>query len=171
MDKCPNSEAGVTVDDNGCELDADNDGVPNSIDKCPNTPAGEKVDETGCQPHLAAEKDFTLKVDFASGSATIKGDVTGGVLTDVAGLMKQYPETTVRIEGYTDNRGSAAGNKKLSQKRAEAVAKVLVDKLGIDAARVNAEGFGEANPVASNDTAEGRDQNRRVVAVVLPSAG
>ena len=168
-DKCPNTPAGVAVDQNGCPLDADNDGVPDSLDKCPNTPAGVKVDETGCAVRLAAEKDFTLKVDFASGSATINGDITGGVLADVAALLKQYPESTVRIEGYTDDRGSAASNKSLSQKRAEAVAKVLVDKLSIDTARVSAKGFGEANPVASNKTAEGREQNRRVVAVVLPA--
>ncbi len=168
-DSCADTTRGAKVDATGCEADADADGVVDSIDKCPGSPAGEEVDATGCKAVLTAAQELTLKVDFGSGSAKIIGDAANGVLLDVVALLKKYPETTVRIEGYTDNRGSASGNNKLSRKRAEAVAKVLVDELGINAERVSAEGFGDAKPVASNDTEEGRDQNRRVVAVVLPA--
>jgi OOP family OmpA-OmpF porin len=79
--------------------------------------------------------------------------------------MKDYPDLNVVIEGHTDSVGTAAYNKKLSQQRAEAVKKYMVEK-GIDANRLKAQGFGEVRPIASNDTEEGRQQNRRVEAAV-----
>lgn len=168
-DRCADTARGAKVDATGCEEDSDADGVVDSIDKCPASPAEEEVDATGCKAVLTTARELTLKVDFGSGSGKIIGDAASGVLLDVVALLNKYPETTVRIEGYTDNRGSASGNRKLSEKRANAVAKVLVDELGISPERVSAEGFGDAKPVASNDTEEGRAQNRRVVAVVLPA--
>jgi OOP family OmpA-OmpF porin len=69
----------------------------------------------------------------------------------------------VTIEGHTDNRGNAAKNKQLSQKRADAV-KAEVVKLGVDAGRLSAVGYGADKPIADNNTEEGRAQNRRVVA-------
>ncbi len=167
-DACPTTASGVAVDAKGCDLDSDGDGVADTMDQCPDSASGEAVDATGCKPRLESEQSMTLKVDFASGSANIIGDAANGVLLDVIALLQKYPESSVRIEGYTDNRGSSARNLELSQQRAEAVARVVVEQLGIDASRVTAVGMGDANPVASNDTREGRDQNRRVVAVVLP---
>jgi OOP family OmpA-OmpF porin len=80
--------------------------------------------------------------------------------------MKQYPDLNVVIEGHTDSVGTAAYNKKLSQQRAESVKKYMVEKGGIDANRLKAQGFGMDKPIASNKTKEGRQQNRRVEAAV-----
>ena len=80
--------------------------------------------------------------------------------------MKQYENTRVEVQGHTDSRGSAAYNESLSQRRAAAVAAVLVREHGVNPANVTARGYGEANPIASNDTEEGRAANRRVVGQV-----
>jgi OmpA-OmpF porin, OOP family len=82
-------------------------------------------------------------------------------LKNIGEIMKAYPNVEIKLGGYTDNKGDAAANKALSQKRAESVMQELVAK-GIDAKRIAAEGFGNEFPVASNDTEEGRQQNRRV---------
>jgi OOP family OmpA-OmpF porin len=79
--------------------------------------------------------------------------------------MKDYPDLNVVIEGHTDSVGTAAYNKKLSQRRAEAIKKYMVES-GIDTNRLKAQGFGMDNPIASNKTEEGRQQNRRVEAAV-----
>ena len=80
--------------------------------------------------------------------------------------MKTYPDTTVEIEGHTDNVGSEAYNLDLSKRRAESVKNYLVENLGIDPARLSAAGYGFSRPIADNNTREGRAQNRRVVATV-----
>jgi len=80
--------------------------------------------------------------------------------------MQKYPETQVTIEGHTDSRGSAEYNRNLSQQRADAIAGILKDRFGVPAARVTAIAYGESRPIDTNDTAEGRQRNRRVVGVV-----
>ncbi|NTV51482.1 MAG: OmpA family protein, partial [Candidatus Firestonebacteria bacterium] len=101
------------------------------------------------------------KVQFASG----KVDLTPASLNtirEVARLMKAYPGITVAIEGHTDAQGVADENLKLSQRRVDAVKAYLVEKEGLQAAHVQAVGFGQTRPVASNATPSGRSQNRRV---------
>jgi len=166
-DECPDTQRGMQVDANGCPLDADQDGVLGAADLCPNSPYGEPVDETGCRPRLAVAQEFTLLLTFEPASAKIVGD-PHGALAEVAALMTQYPETTVVIEGHTDDRGPLKANLKMSKARADAVAKVLIADLGIDASRVSTKGYGKTRPIATNATKEGRERNRRVVAVVLP---
>ena len=97
---------------------------------------------------------------FATGSAKI--DAKSAVEVDnLASILKAYPGVNIAINGYTDNTGDAAKNKQLSEARAQAVqARLLVQ--GISADRMKAAGHGDANPVASNDTEEGRAQNRRI---------
>jgi OOP family OmpA-OmpF porin len=80
--------------------------------------------------------------------------------------MKAYPKTTAVIEGHTDNVGSAEYNQKLSQARANSVRQYLIDNFGIKASRLSAIGYGLTKPIASNDTEEGRQKNRRVQVVV-----
>jgi OmpA-OmpF porin, OOP family len=167
VDSCPDTEQGKQVDANGCPVDPDGDGVVGPVDLCPDSPYGEPVDATGCRPRLAVAQEYTLLLTFETGSAKIIGDPRGA-LAEVAALITQYPETTVVIEGHTDDKGPAAFNMKMSKARAEAVANVLITDLGIDAARVSAKAFGETKPIATNATKEGRERNRRVVAVVLP---
>lgn len=165
-DQCPNSMASDTVDMMGCavNMDVDGDGVANAQDSCPDTKAGAKVDETGCYLMLKEDVTVQLNVNFANNSDEI---VSGAdQIKEVADFMRQYPLTSVVVEGHTDSRGSEAYNQSLSQKRAAEVAAQLVSVFGIDKSRVNSVGYGEANPIASNETAAGRASNRRVSAVV-----
>ena len=80
--------------------------------------------------------------------------------------MNKYPQTKVVIEGHTDSVGSAALNKKLSQKRANSVRDYLIKKLDINKDRLTAKGYGKDKPIASNKTAEGRTTNRRIQAAI-----
>ena len=83
-------------------------------------------------------------------------------IAKLAVVMKKYPDLKIPLEGHTDNVGGLAYNKKLSQRRAGAVKKYLVEKLGIEASHLNAKGYGKIRPIASNATKEGRQKNRRV---------
>ena len=80
----------------------------------------------------------------------------------MAETAKKYPRLKLRIEGHTDSTGSDETNKTLSQQRADAVKNYLVSQDGLAAEQISAIGFGESHPVASNETADGRSQNRRV---------
>jgi OOP family OmpA-OmpF porin len=97
---------------------------------------------------------------FETGKATLKPESVEQ-LKNVAAILTAFPKVNIKIGGYTDNVGDAAKNKTLSQQRAENVKAELV-KLKIDAKRMEAEGYGQEHPVASNDTEEGRQQNRRI---------
>lgn len=164
-DSCPNTPAGAAVDVNGCALDSDGDGVADYKDQCPNTPQGRKVDDKGCKLPLVRDISMAISVNFASNSATvIRGEIQD--VNRLVKFMKTYPEVPVEISGFTDNTGSAAYNKKLSQRRADAVRAILINKHGLDAKRLTAIGYGEEQPVADNGTAAGRLANRRVVATV-----
>jgi len=156
-DKCPNTPKGVKVDAVGCPLDSDGDGVPDYLDKCPNTPKGLVVDETGCVP---AGFMVVGEVLFDTNKWNIKPEGQAELDKGVAFLLKN-PQLKVEIQGHTDSTGAAAWNATLSQRRAESVMKYLVSK-GVPAAQLTAKGFGPANPVAPNDTVEGRAKNRRV---------
>lgn len=164
-DACPNTPAGAPVDAQGCPLDSDGDGVFDYKDKCPNTAANLKVDADGCPMKLTENVQIELQVNFDNDSAVVKPEYFAEIKR-VADFMSQYNNTQVEVQGHTDSRGSAAYNQKLSQRRADAVAAVLVSEHGVDADRVSAKGYGEENPVASNDSIEGRAANRRVVAEI-----
>lgn len=104
--------------------------------------------------------------NFAVDSADLKPESVDQ-LNELVDVLNQYPQAHVVIVGYTDSTGSAAYNQKLSERRADSVAKALLAK-GIDASRISASGEGENNPVADNATSEGRAQNRRVE-IAVPS--
>ncbi len=165
QDACPQTPAGVAVDRRGCPMDSDNDGVADYMDKCPGTEAGLKVDEKGCAISLTEAVEIKLDVNFDNNAAVVKSQYFEEIGA-VATFMKSYKDTVVELQGFTDSRGSEAYNQALSQRRANAVRDVLIQRFGLAAERVKAVGYGEANPVASNDTAEGREANRRVVASV-----
>jgi OmpA-OmpF porin, OOP family len=182
LDKCPNTPAGVKVDSVGCPLDTDKDGVLDYLDKCPDTPAGVKVDSVGCP--LDSDGDgvtdnldqcpdtpkgatvnaigcWVLKgLQFDSSKANIKPEYANQ-LDDVVTILKENPALKIEIAGHTDNVGKEAFNEKLSMKRAQAVMEYL-SKKGVAKERLAAKGYGFSKPVSSNDTPEGKAENRRV---------
>ena len=164
-DQCPTTPAGAAVDARGCALDSDRDGVADYQDACPDTPAGRQVDERGCKYVLKRTEEVSLNVNFATDSSDVEGNYTSEI-SNVAEFMKKFAGVTSVIEGHTDDTGGAIYNETLSQKRANAVMNVLVDRFGISAERLSAKGYGEARPIQDNDSVEGRRANRRVVAVI-----
>jgi OOP family OmpA-OmpF porin len=153
--------------------DSDGDGVPDFFDKCPNTPAGTKVDGSGCPLPIVkpetkvyiTEQDRRVvneavrNLEFDFGKATIR-EHSFASLDQLAELLKTKG-FNLKLAGYTDSRGSAAYNLKLSEDRAEAIKTYLVAK-GVDETKIQAQGHGKANPIATNKTDAGRQQNRRV---------
>ena len=170
-DQCPNTPPGTQVNAKGCPIaqkqkDSDHDGVPDSRDQCPNTPRGEQVLANGC----AVKATRTLnQVTFSLSRADLTEESRKALDIEAQRLkkvFKQHPNAHAQINGYADSTGSAAFNKKLSQRRAESVRRYLISK-GVSASRLKAQGFGESNPVATNKTRTGRLANRRVVVKVL----
>ncbi|MGZ8160246.1 MAG: OmpA family protein, partial [Methylobacter sp.] len=114
-------------------------------------------------PGRAVDKNtwFTMgEITFDTGKVTLSPASTKQV-TNIAEILKAFPAAELKIGGYTDNTGSAKANLRLSGQRANAVKNALVS-MGIDASRLDAEGYGSAHPVATNETEEGRQQNRRI---------
>jgi outer membrane protein OmpA-like peptidoglycan-associated protein len=104
---------------------------------------------------------ITEKIQFDTNKSTIKPE-SHGLLDEIVGVFKDNPQLRkVSIEGHTDSDGADPYNMKLSDGRAKAVLQYLVEH-GIDAGRLTAKGFGESKPIASNDTPEGKEKNRRV---------
>lgn len=145
------------------DMDSDKDGVMDSKDKCPTTAAGVTVNAYGCAQ--AEKATVKLNVQFASGKADLNSSYDSD-LKDIADFMKSHPTTKVQIQGHTDNTGSKALNKKLSGLRADAVKNYLVNTLGADASRLESVGHGDEMPVSDNSTVTGRQENRRVIAVI-----
>ncbi|MCG8315110.1 MAG: OmpA family protein [Pseudomonadales bacterium] len=164
-DQCPNTPSGASVDTNGCPLDSDNDGVADYMDQCPQSLPDARVDSKGCKLKKVRVDEMKLNVRFPTNSSVVTQSSLSEIEA-VADFMKKHADLVVDIEGHTDSLGKAEYNKLLSQRRADSVAKVLVETFGIEAGRVNAIGYGEEKPIASNDTKDGRQQNRRVVAVL-----
>lgn len=123
-----------------------------------------QIQNTGDRLIVTLPQDILFGVDSFDVRPDLKRD-----LNAVAGNLQAYPNSTVQIVGHTDADGDAAYNQGLSEKRANAVADVLLNA-GIPYARIQTFGRGENQPVASNLTPEGKAQNRRVEIVILPSA-
>jgi len=154
--------------------DSDGDGVADKLDKCPDTPAGTVVDGSGCPlktPEKVVEKVIVTEEDrkvvneaiknleFDLGKATIRSKSYAS-LNRVAALLIQK-NFSLKLAGHTDNTGSKELNLRLSKDRAESVKAYLVSQ-GANASRIEATGYGMGQPIATNKTAAGRQQNRRV---------
>ncbi|MET4080490.1 OOP family OmpA-OmpF porin [Pedobacter sp. UYP30] len=155
--------------------DDDNDGVANKFDKCAGTPGGTVVDGSGCplaKPQIIKETkvvvteadrrvvDEAIKnLEFDLGKSTIRSK-SYATLNRVAGLLMQK-DFSLKLAGHTDITGSRELNLRLSKERAESVKAYLVSQ-GANASRIEATGYGPDQPIATNKTAEGRQQNRRV---------
>jgi OOP family OmpA-OmpF porin len=175
LDKCPNTPTGVKVDANGCPLDSDGDGVPDYLDKCPNTPLGVQVDADGCpikKETVVIVQPPEIESLVLSGDANFEFNKSKllpnayPVLDSLVGTMLKHREYKWEIGGYTDKIGSDNYNIKLSQRRAKSVEDYLVSK-GVAKNSLKIVGYGKANPIATNETPEGRSMNRRVEIKVL----
>ena len=157
--------------------DADGDGVPDSRDKCPDTPQGVKVDAAGC-PIVAVvvvEEVVVVKqeaivvrdVNFEFNSARLTAADKEKLNIIAARLKKDAANAQLKVTGYTESVGNEAYNLKLSKARAQSVVEYLIDS-GVPRSQfVSVEGAGESNPVASNQTPEGRAQNRRTEILII----
>jgi outer membrane protein OmpA-like peptidoglycan-associated protein len=114
----------------------------------------------------ASGRVSTHGILFATGSAVIEGESTP-TLKEIGDMLQAHPELKLTIEGHTDNVGSADANQTLSEQRAAAVAQYLETNYKVDPSRLATKGYGASKPVASNDTPEGRQQNRRVELVKM----
>ena len=166
-DRCPDTPAGARVNADGCPLDGDGDGIADHMDKCPTVPAPGTAD--GCPPRAAEVMPAKLVlqgVNFDDNSANLRRE-SFAILDNAVATLRQWGQVRVEIAGHTDSVSSEAHNLALSQRRAETVRAYLIER-GIAADRLIARGYGEAQPVADNATAEGRFKNRRVEFVPLP---
>ena len=167
QDKCPNTPKGTPVNAEGCPLegDADGDGVLDSKDECPDTPETDKVDEKGCSIYEESEVTGTLNVLFDNDS-----DVVNNPRDDqfqrFADFMARYTNVKAVIEGHTSSIGDAEYNQDLSERRAKAVEKILVDDFGVDASRISSVGYGETRPIAEGDSPSAHAANRRIDATI-----
>jgi OOP family OmpA-OmpF porin len=172
-DKCAGTPKGYKVDANGCPFDTDKDGVINEEDDCP-TVAGTKENK-GCpvkEVTVETKKDLTpdqvimqkvkvTPVHFLSDKSYLT-DYSKGVLEKLIKTLNSDKDFDVNMYGYTDSQGSDNYNIKLSQERIDSVIKHLISK-GISKERIiHQKALGKAKPIASNNTEEGRLQNRRV---------
>ncbi|MCX2482129.1 OmpA family protein [Pedobacter sp. MR2016-24] len=146
--------------------DSDGDGVSDQFDKCPGTPAGTAVDGSGCP--LPVSTGAAVDSSNVTGFETIQFEFNSSVLKTESYPTLDKLSSVLRenggkasVKGYASSEGTAAYNLKLSKDRANSVKTYLVNS-GVNASQVATKGLGEANPIASNDTEEGRIQNRRV---------
>jgi OOP family OmpA-OmpF porin len=144
--------------------DTDGDGVADQFDKCPGTPAGTAVDGSGCPLPVASAVDTANvtgfePIQFEFNSSVLKTE-SYPILDKLSSGIRENG-SKVTLNGYASSEGTAAYNMKLSKDRANSVKTYLVNA-GVNSSQVVAKGNGEANPIASNDTEEGRIQNRRV---------
>lgn len=181
-DKCPKQpeDKDGFEDEDGCpDPDNDQDGIPDVDDKCPlekETLNGVE-DEDGCPDEdktkvrvTETKIEILEKVFFDTGKSVIKQQ-SYELLNQVANVLKANPKINkIRIEGHTDDRGRDAYNQKLSQGRADSVKKYL-EAQGVEPGTLVATGYGESKPIADNETADGREKNRRVEFNILEVDG
>ncbi|HVY46026.1 MAG TPA: OmpA family protein [Minicystis sp.] len=169
VDKCPNEpeDPDGFEDADGCpDPDNDKDGVPDVEDQCPNEPGPPGGDKPGCpkKPSLVIVTDkeikITQQIHFEFDKDKIRSE-SFPILDAVVDVLQHNPKMRIEIQGHTDNKGSAAYNKSLSDRRAGAVKKYLVAH-GIDPHRLTSHGYGMERPLVPNDTAQNRALNRRV---------
>ncbi|GAB3479754.1 OmpA family protein [Marinomonas epiphytica] len=147
-------------------IDSDKDGVIDVRDQCPNTLRGAAIDNNGCPAQSNKLFSVKLNVLFDSGKAVVK-PAFYPELKELADFLRSNRLASVVIEGHTDDVGSDQLNKTLSQQRATAIADVLIDNYRIRQSRVKGIGYGETRPIDDNNTEQGRQNNRRVVAEVF----
>jgi outer membrane protein OmpA-like peptidoglycan-associated protein len=176
QDACPDQagEPNTDASKNGCPppADRDHDGVLDDQDACPDAAGKPDSDpkRNGCPKAFMQGTQIRIldQVKFKTNTALIiPGKESEDVLQAVLQVLNEHPEVrSVRIEGHTDNRGSAQRNEQLSRERAQAVLVWLI-KNGVDPSRLASDGFGSTRPIDTNDSELGRQNNRRVEFQIL----
>ena len=165
LDSCPHNDPGAYVDSTGCPIDSDEDGIPDGLDDCPGTLPGVDVDQNGCIDLEVLSRPMIFHIDYEPGSIDID-QATTERFARLARMLEIAPAIRLEVAGYTDNVGTANANREVSKKRADVIRDFLI-RMGVEAARIASVGKGEVDFIASNDTAEGRKRNRRVVITFL----
>lgn len=161
-DRCPGTSPGTIVGTDGCELDSDGDGVADSVpDECPGTAPGTRINARGCDLGTAIQLPL---VAFGFDSDRLESGAFAA-LDEAIVTLRMNPDLAIEVAGHTDGLGAEAYNLYLSQRRAEAVRRYLVD--GGVTNVLTARGYGESEPIADNGTELGRAENRRVVLRIL----
>lgn len=143
--------------------DDDADGVIAYREQCLNSVLGSQVDNSGCGGDTVNTVRQELKVNFGNNSA----DISARYFTDIkelADFMSRYPDLDVIIEGHSSKQGSAALNMDLSQRRAQAVMDLLVNRFGVSTSRVSAIGYGFERLLDEGNSKSAHKRNRRIVA-------
>jgi len=165
LDKCPETPPGALVDVDGCPFDTDGDGYLDGIDRCPDTPPGAVVDDRGCSEIQEGIREGLLvlhNVYFDFNEDILRAE-SRPILDEVGLALLQRPGIKFEIQGHTDAVGDMEYNKELSDRRANTVLEYLLDNFPeLDASLYSARGLGEDRPIATNETPEGRQENRRV---------
>ena len=180
-DSCPLDPEDLDLweDADGCpDTDNDNDYFTDDVDECPNEPEtyNELDDDDGCPDEVLVMQVICERIELHD---TVHFDIDSdvimaesfGLLDQIADLLTSQTDIRrIRVEGHTDNYGTNEHNIDLSQRRAQSVVNALIER-GIDMGRLEPRGFGENIPLADNETAEGRAQNRRVELLILEQEG
>ncbi|WP_168427287.1 OmpA family protein [Candidatus Colwellia aromaticivorans] len=145
--------------------DTDNDGISDENDNCKNTPKNVEVDPKGCPLFLDTAVDVELNVSFETNSAQLKTESMVDIQR-LADFMAEYKNTSAAIEGHSSAVGNEKYNLTLSQKRADAVKKVLITQFNIEESRLSSTGFGETQLISKGNTKADHKVNRRVVASI-----
>ncbi len=165
LDQCPDTPPGALVDVDGCPFDTDNDGYLDGIDRCPDTPPGAEVDDRGCSEIQEGIQEGLLvlqNVYFDFDEDTLRPESLP-ILDHVGLALLQRPGIKFEIRGHTDAIASMEYNQELSERRANTVVTYLLDNFPeLDSPLYSARGLGENRPIATNETPEGRQENRRV---------
>lgn len=180
-DLCANTSYGTNVDATGCAIvatateskkvdiaDADKDGVADDKDECSNSPSTDIVDAKGCSVFIEEQVSLNIEVLFAQNSSVVNNP-SDPQFKEFADFMARFPSTDAVIEGHASAPGDANYNMMLSEKRAQSVRALLVERYGIDKNRLVAKGFGETQLLDTSNTAAAHKVNRRIIGKVSAS--
>ena len=137
------------------------------MDKCPATPAGVTVNTDGCPVEAAKKfcnKPAIIAISFDANKADIK-TTYHDELDKLGNFLKEFPSSKGTIDGHTDSDGSKAANLRLSQARADRIRNYIIKKFEIGSKRIDTKGYGAVKPIASNKTEAGKAKNRRIEAI------
>ncbi|NMP02819.1 TolC family outer membrane protein [Pseudoalteromonas arctica] len=149
-------------------LDDDGDGVPNEQDTCPSTPLSTNVDLSGCTIYSASTSNIEIGIPFSADSSDVRSQYIQEI-SRLADFLKENPNKQVEIQGHASLDGDRTYNRKLSEKRAFAVAEILIKQFDIKPKRVKSFGYGIDQPRVNEISVRANAANRRIEAVITDS--